>query len=780
MLYKFLILIFLIGFFKISSQTVQYSGRIEDRSSKEYLIVLTSLNNTTNSFSESTSAQNFTFKNISTGSYKRCIAANDFFKCDTLSIHDNLINDIISVERENKIQEVIVSNKKPLIQNKNGVLAISVESSPILSNGTAFETLSKLPGVSFSYSNSSFNIKGKPGVQIQVDGQTLYMSNTEVINYLKSISSSDVSEIEINTSPSAKYDASGNAGIINIKTKKITREGYYLGVSFNGTQGKYYKQNLGIKGQYNTKKSRYMLYYINSFNTDFERADTYRDFLNSSTNQGTYAKIKGNTNTLNTQYEHRFNKSNLLINSSLSFYNEKINQNTGLNFYDNQNKPTSTLFSNQNSKNNLKTFDIRFDYNITNEKSKITIKSNYIFYNIKNHSLLSSFQYPAIDTYDDLQNESPNKVNIILSQLDYEVKLDSLSKLETGVKAINQNIDSENNFHESSVFSPSKSDKYKYNEWIFGGYIQFNKSFNKTSFTVGSRLEYNPLKGVDAKNNSTLKRDNINVFPFFTFSYNPSKNNSFSLSYNKRINRPKFRNIMPFVYYVDQYTRLVGNSELKPSFSHQLEMQYILKNKYIFSIAYFINKDQIYQTSIQDNNSTSTILTPININRRNSLSISSNISLQPLQWWNLNLNGIILYNRISDNTVNINSSIWSGQMVISNIFSLPKTLKLEFTTDYRTPFIQGPYKTQNLFTANIGISKSFLDNKLKVSLVGNDIFKTYTVKNTSIIENQISDITQSFDTHWIRLGLVYKLTQGIKKDAASNDKLSEELKSRAR
>ncbi|GEN70126.1 MULTISPECIES: outer membrane beta-barrel family protein [Chryseobacterium] len=780
MVYKFLVLIFLFGFIKIFSQTVQYSGKIEGNSAKEYLIILTDLNNPVNSFSESTSAQNFTFKNISTGNYKRCITANSFLKCDTISIHNNLINDIISIERENKIQEVIVSNKKPLVQNKNGVLAISVESSPILSNGTAFETLSKLPGVSFNYSNNSFNVKGKPGVQIQVDGQTLYMSNSEVINYLKNISSSDVSEIEINTSPSAKYDASGNAGIINIKTKKITREGYYLGMSFNGTQGKYYKQNLGIKGQYNTQKNRYMLYYINSFNTDFEKADTYRDFLNTSTNQETYAKIKGNTNTLNSQYEHKFNKSNLLINSSFSFYNEKINQNTDLHFYDNQNEPTSTLFSNQNSKNNLKTFDIGFDYNITNKKSKITFKSNYIFYNIKNNSFLSSFQYPATHTYDDLQNESPNKVNIVLSQLDYEIKLDSLSKLETGAKAIYQSIDSENNFYESSVFSLSKSDKYEYNEWIFGSYIQYNKNFNKTSFTVGSRLEYNPLKGVDEKNNFTLKRDNINLFPFFNFSYNPSKNNSFSLSYNKRINRPKFRNLMPFVYYVDQYTRLVGNSELKPSFSHQLEVQYILKNKYIFSIAYFINKNQIYQTPIQDNDNTSTILTPINVNKSNSLSFSSNISLQPLKWWNLNLNGIILYNRISDNTININSSIWSGQMVVSNIFSLPKTLKLEFTTDYRTPFIQGPYKTQDLFTANIGISKSFFDNKLKVSLVGNDIFRTYTVKNTSIIENQISNITQNFDTHWIRLGLVYKLAKGIKKDGTSTDKLSEELKSRAR
>ncbi|WP_326982144.1 outer membrane beta-barrel family protein [Chryseobacterium sp. MYb264] len=779
MLHKILLLLCLSGFLKIFSQTVEYGGKINTLG-KEYLIILTNIQTPENSFSESTRGQNFIFKNIPLGSYKRCITASNFTKCDTILINKNLINDIIVLEGETQIKEVVISNKKPFIQSKGGVLEINVEGSPVLSNGTAFETLSKLPGVTYNYPNNSFNVKGKPGIQIQIDGQVLYMSNSEVINYLKSISSSDISDVEINSSPSAKYDASGNAGIINIKTKKTTREGYSLGASFNGTQGKYYKQNTGLRGQYNTKKSRYMLHYISSFNTDFEKASTYRDFLDTNTHQETYAKIKGSTSTLNAQYEHKYNKSNVLINSSLSFYNEQITQNTDLGFYNRNDVITSTLFSNQNSKNNLKTFDIGVNYNITNEKSKLTLKSNYIFYNIKNRSLLSTYQIPEINTYNDLQNQSPNRINIALSQIDYEIKLDSLSKFETGIKAIYQSIDSENNFFESLVFDPDKSDQYKYNEWIFGGYAQYNKNFNKTSFTFGSRLEYNPLKGIDLENNFILRRDPINLFPFFNFSYHPSKNNSFSLSYNKRINRPRFKNLMPFVYYVDQYTRLIGNPELKPSLSHQIELQYILKNKYIFSIAYFINKNQIYQTPIQDNGDKSTILMPTNINQSNSLSFNSNITLQPLKWWNLNVSGLVLYNRINDHVIHINSAIWSGQIAASHVFSLPKTLKLEFTTDYRTPFIQGPYKTQNLFTASIGVSQSFLDNKLKVSLVGNDLFRTYTIRNRSIIENQISNITQNFDTHWIRLGLVYKLAKGLKKDNSNPDKLAEELKSRTR
>lgn len=780
MLNKYLSIQFLFFFFCSFSQNVEYSGKIDGISGHEYLILLNDLKTPEISFSESTLSQKFYFKNIPIGKYKRCVTSNTFAKCDTIFIKENSTYEIIVIEKEKKIEEVVITNKKPLIQNKNGVLEVNVESSPILSNGTAFETLLKLPGVTYNYSNNSLSIKGKSGIQIQIDGESLYMSNNEAINYLKNISSSEISEIEINSSPSAKYDASGNAGIINFKTQKTKREGYYIGATFNGTQGKYYKQNMGIKGQFNTKKNRYMLHNINSFNMDFEKATTFRNFLNMNTNQETYAKIKGYTNTYNAQYEHRFRHSNLLINSSFSLYNENINQNTSLGFYNPNNTLSSTLFSNQSSRNNLKSLDIGIGYTLENKKTKLSIKNNYILYNIGNNSILTSYEIPSIRSYKDLKNESPNKVKIALSQIDYEYKIDSLSKLETGIKAIYQNIKSENNFYESLIYNPIISDRYKYSELILGGYLQYNKSFNKIDFKIGSRLEYNPMKGIDEKNNQTLERNYVNLFPFLNFSFTPNKNNNFNLSYNKRINRPKFKNLMPFVYYVDQYTRLMGNPELKPSFSHQFEIQYILRNKYIFSLSYFVNKNQIYQTPIQDNNNSSTILIPKNINQSESLAFSSNISLNLLKWWSLNLNGIILFNKIKDATLKINSNILSGQFVVSNTFSLPKELKLELTTDYRTPSIQGAYKTQGIFTSNIGISKSFFDNKLKISIIGNDIFKTYTIKNISIIDNQYSNITQNFDTHWIRLGIIYKLTKGLKKDSASPDKISEEIKSRAR
>ncbi|QTE21835.1 outer membrane beta-barrel family protein [Polaribacter cellanae] len=771
----------------VSAQTINYGGVVENNDSKEdLLIILSNIKDSTLVYSQNTTNNTFLIKNVETGNYERCVISNLYNQCDTIILNQSIENDIIYLENSYQLGEVVITAKKPLIQNKNGVLKVNVENSPIMSSGTLFETLSKLPGVSYNQANGSFKLKGKDGIQIQMDGQTVYISGNELSSLLKSIPAEDVSNIEINSSPSAKYDAGGSGGIININTKKIKRQGIYIGTSLNATQGKYYKQNFGLKSQFNTKKQRFMLYYINSFNTDFENADTERQFTENYTTQNTYAKIKGNSNTLNAQYENQFSKSNLLLNSSISLYKEDINQNTNLDLFDNSHVLYSNVYSNQQSNNKLKNFDFGANYKMNFKKSDITLKSNYVYYNIDNSSYLISTETPQVNTFNNLQNISPNKVNLLVSQLDYNQVIDSLSHFETGLKYIYQDIDNENNFYQninnSLTFDSDKSNGYLYREQIVAGYFQYYKTINKFDFTLGGRLEYNPSKGFDKKNEYTLKREQTNFFPFINIAFNYSDNNNFNLSYTKRINRPRFSNLMPFTYYVDPYTQLIGNPNLKSSITNQVELQFIHKRNYIFSIAYSLINNSIYQTPIQNNATLNTILTPLNIDKTHSLSLNANLSFDLTKWWYFNINAIGFYDKISssNDAINIASDNFSGQIVTTNSFSLPKNIQFEITTDYVSPFIQGPYKTDDLFSMNASLSKSFFDNKMRVSIIGNDILRTYKINNNSIIVNQISNIFQRFDTHWIRLSLVYRFNKGIKKGSATDDKTTEELKSRVK
>ncbi len=770
--------------FKLNAQTFFYKGVILNSDNSQCSVLLINKIDSNLKYSTVTQLGKFEFNNLPIGDYNRCITYYKIKQCDTLRLSKNITNDTLVIENKQILQEVTVTSKSPLIENRAGVLSVNVAKSAIMTSGSVFDMLTKLPGITYNAISNTFKLKGKEGIQIQIDGQTLYLTGNELSDYIKNILADDVSTVEINSSPSSKYEAAGSAGIINIKIKKNKKEGFFTGINFNSRQGKYYKQNGGAKIQYNTKNSTYLFNYLNSLDNNFEQALTNTLLAENNTKQYTYAKIKGKSNNVNLQFVNQYKKSTLLLNTSVLLYKENILQNTLLDFYSMSLNADSNLTSIQKSNNTLKDYTFGATYTIDNEKTIYIFKSHFIHYDINNRSKLTSFMFPSNFAFYDLSNINPNKINLLVVESDIEYAKDSLNKFEYGAKAVYQNLVNRNDFYklsfDQSFFDLDKSNDYSYNEYVFGTYFQYKKKIKKFDFSVGTRFEYSPSTGLNKKNNYLLKRNLANLFPYFNLSYNFSDINNFDFSYSKRINRPVFNDLMPFVYYVNLYTKLVGNPTLLPFISHQLEFQYILKQNYIFSVAYSINQNQIFQTPIPNNQNLSTTLTPYNIKRGNSLSITSNLTLDFFSWWNINFNGIVFYDSIksNDNNLIINASLWSGQVSVTNEFSLPKRIKSSLVTDYVAPFIQGPYKTDNIFSLNASISKSFKDDKMKISVIGNDILRTYKFKNTSIIENQISNINQRFDTNWIRLSVSLKFNKGLKREPMETDKSVDDIKSR--
>ena len=761
----------------------------------KYIISLENLNDSTKYYTSISKKDNsFFINNIINGNYYRCISkveSNTPFLCDYIKIPFSKEKDTIVIDANSTkiLDEVVITSKKktPLVKYESGVLQVNVENNPIFSTGTVFEMLSKMPGVSYDASSNSFRLNGKSGVLIQSDDRTLYLIGNELIEYLKTISADDISKIEINSAPSSKYEASGSSGIINIKTKRIKKEGIYIGAMVTATQGRFFDETNALKIQYNTKKDRFLLYYNSSFNKDFEEAKTTRTLLGQNNSfQDTYAIINGNSNNIRSEYEREFKNSKLILSSKLSLYKETIPQNTTLDFFSTSLQVAdSTNISSNNSNNKLRNYSFGIDYYLTKKKNNLTLKLNYLNYKIKNSSLLKSFNTPSNFIYSDLENKSPNKVNVFLSEIDYVYKIDSLSKIELGSKAVYQNLKNENIFYNitngNRVFDLDKSNKYSYREWVIGAYMQYYRKLNnKIDLTLGARIETNPSKGESEVNNFVLERNLTNFFPYANFVYAHNKNNNFNLSYNKRITRPAFGNLLPYTYFVDPFTRLTGNPELNPFISQQLQLQYVLKQKYIFAISYTLNENQIFQTPFIDNQSFENSLKPVNISKGNSLAISSNLNFKILKWWDINLNNILFYDKINSNRglLVVNSENWSTQFTTTNQIKLPKKYILTFTTDYISSFIQGPYKTDDIFSLNASISKSFFNNSLYASITANDILNTYEITNTLNNANDFININQNFDIRWIRLSLTYSFKKGLNKSSSIDDKSIDEVKKR--
>jgi|GEM_PF-1510850 len=706
---------------------------------------------------------------------------NAFSQDEPLQIENDTILPI-----EQTMEELEIDIQKPLMTMKHGVMIVNVEESPILSSGNALETLSKVPNVSYEHANNSFRFRGG-AMKIRINGRDLYMSNNELAEYLKSIPSTDISTIEIDANPSAKYDASGGShAVINIKTKKTTRQGHSISANTHHRQAKYYNQGSGIRGQYNTKKSRFLLSYSNGYEFTPEQADTHTYFSSNNTIQNTRPKVKQNTNNVRALYEQDFKKSFLVITSSANYGGEIIEQPTTLGFYSKSNALNSTLFSEQISKNNVRSFDVGAKYQINNEKSTLIFKSDYFFYNIRRNSMLYTSEVPTINTYNDLKNSSPYEAAVSVSQIDYEVFLDSASKLETGTKAIYQRYTSENDFYQidnsnTSIFDFDKSGAYKSWDLVTALFVQYSRQINKFGIIGGLRGEYNPIKGTDIKNNYVLKSDKFELFPFVNKSYVPNNNHIFNLSYSKRIGRTNFKDLMPFVYYIDQYSSIIGNPNLKSSFSHNLQLQYVLKGKYSFNASYTIDEKDIHQIPVLDNTSNSTILTKMNLKKSNLATLSAFARFRPLDFWDIYVNALGLYRKTRDRNVNVDYDAFIGETSLTNAFYLPKGYIIQLVGEYTTPSAFGIYKADEVFKVDIAFQKSFFDGKLTAQIIGSDILKTYRFKNTSQIENQYMVVRQRLDSHWIRLGMVYNFSKGVKKqEHDDSDELLDEFKNRAK
>ena len=528
-----------------------------------------------------------------------------------------------------------------------------------------------------------------------------------------------------------------------------------------------------------------MLRYLNSYGGDFEQANSLKGISNSlSSEQETYAKINNANHSIGGTFENRFSHSKLTLNTKLTFYNEDIQQNTDL-IFKNNSLPYSEIISRQMSDNSLRTFDAGIRYAYDFKKSSLVLRGNYIRYNTKNNALLSSKEVQNIQHFKDLENRAPNTVNAAVIQVDYTNKIDSTSTIESGLKYIFQDINNKNLFYKREIngweYDEPKSNAYTYNEHIASAYLQYYKSFKRIDIILGSRAEFSPVYGYSSENDYHLKREELNIFPFINFSYaNQSKNHHISLSYNKKINRPNFKNLMPFVYYIDPYTKILGNAELKSNITHQLTLQYLYKQKYIFNIIYSQNRDAIYQTHIHNKATLSSMLTPVNIDKIHSIIFNANLSFNMLKWWSLNANINLFRDSIksNDNAQNINTQSWAYQWAITNRFSLPAKINLTSGFDFISDFIQGPYKTTSFYGLSLGINRNFMNNQLRFSLTANDVFNRKEIKNHLLAQEQSYFSRQTFDSRWIRLSLTYIFDKGTKNNTSYDEDTVDKLKSR--
>ncbi|MFC3560374.1 outer membrane beta-barrel protein [Pedobacter jamesrossensis] len=599
----------------------------------------------------------FNFKDISYGKYQLRISSMGYgiYKSSELDLNASNpeinLKDIKLSATETNLKEVNVSGKKAFVEQKIDRLVVNVDA--LISNAgtTALDVLSKSPGVNVDQ-NGAISFKGKSGVSIFIDDKPTYLSGTDLENYLRSLPSSSLEQIELMTNPPAKYDAAGNAGVINIKTKKNKVAGFNGSVNLSLNQGQLTRSNNSANFNYRKNKINVfgnLSYNLNNSFTDLDLNRVYKNEDNSPKyffNQNSYFRRHGNTFNAKTGIDFYQNEKTTwgFVFTGMSRISEQINNNTS-NLLNAIKQPDSIIKAINTDNINYKNAALNLNYRhkFSKEAGDITFDLDYLTYRNQtdqNYLNYSYFPNMQLKSQDILTGDLPSDINIYTAKTDYTRPINKLWKLEAGLKTSYTKTNNAANYlytaNNKTVIDYDKTNQFIYKENINAAYLNMNMEGKRFSLQAGLRFENTVSDGHQLGNlvkpDSSFKRKYNSFFPTIYLSYklDTASNNQIGLNYGRRIDRPYYQDLNPFFSPLDKFTYYVGNPFLRPAFTQSLELSHTFKSKITTTLGYSWIRDDVNET-IEIVNGTY-YSRPANIGKGTVKNISVNADLDITKW----------------------------------------------------------------------------------------------------------------------------------------------------
>ena len=745
-------------------------------------------------------AGKFSFTAISFGSYFITTSAVSFAKTNSpvFIISENnttmRVGTLILQELPKNLAAVVVTSKKPLIEQKIDRMVVNVDASVTNVGSTALEVLEKSPGVTVD-KDGNISLKGKSSVMVMIDGKPSYLNGAELASLLGSMNSNQLSQIEIMTNPSAKYDAAGNAGVINIKTKKSITQGFNGSVTLNYGQGVYAKSNNSIALNYRTSKINTFLNYGYSINKGFMDFDIQRNFFGT-----TGAKIS--------ELDQQSNRINKTQNNNLKlgldyFINKQTTfgiVTTGFIAPQKQDGFTTSYLKDGNSNINViektirtvdntwknGTVNLNFHSSFDSSKKDIAVNFDYLHYDFSGNQNITGLTYnpsQILQSSNYLKNLLPLTIDIYSGRLDYAQPLNNAVKLETGIKSSlvkTNNVSNFFNFSNNKWLNDSVlSNTFNYSENINAAYLNLNKKMGKWMVQAGVRLENTNYKGLQSslsqKSDSSFSRNYTNLFPTGFISYEMKGNKQFALSIGRRIDRPAYQELNPFIGFIDKYTYSTGNPFLQPQFSTNIELNHSYKNLLTTTINYSVVHDMINETLIHKD---SVIIRSVgNIGTRYNYGITESATISVSKWYSATLFANLYQNKYIGeiNGYPFNAKQLALSLNVNNQFSFTKGWSAELSGNYISRNRnEGQAIMLPAGQVSTGIAKQLLNNKASIKFNIRDIFYTQNPNEIQNFQDVQSTLKISRDTRVFNIAFVYRFGANLKSKPASSSSTDEQ------
>jgi hypothetical protein len=693
---------------------------------------------------------------------------------------------VLQKTEANSLKEVVIQKKKNFVENKIDKTVLNVDALISAAGGDAMDVLEKAPGIIID-ENGTITFKGKSGVAVFIDDKPTYLSGAELEAYLKSLPASTLNQIELMTNPPAKYDAAGGAGIINIITKKSKAKGFNGSMTSRVSMGKRPQARQGLNLNYMDGKVRLFGNIGYAYQNSVTDLYIFRRFKNPDlTTKSLFDqysminRISQNTNaTLGLDY-YVTEKSTIGIGVSGIF--KSGNQRSDVNsiLSDAASVVDSTIVAKNREKQKFRNggINLNYRYDIDSIGTKYTIDFDYLRYSTDTNQKFNNTVYQpdsSISNQDELLGDLPAHIDIYSLKTDYTHPLKNEGVIEAGYKISISNTDNIADYRDvvNNVPIPNAnmSNHFKYDEMINAVYVNFNTTYKRFSFQTGLRLENTYSKGNQLANlnsDSKFKRSYTNLFPtaYIQYKLDSIGNNQVVVSFGKRINRPYFQDLNPFISPLDKFTFYSGNPYLNPSFAYNYELSYRYKGYFSTTLSYGDTKDDINETiEINDGIYYSR---PGNTGKSQFYSINFTADIPFFKWWKANLYSEITHSKYKSKlyTQDLNTSGTFWYFSANNSFVFSKNWSGELGGNYQTDVVSTQFILGARGAVNVGVKTKILDGKGSLKFSVNDVFYGGIVNGT-INNLELTDATwvNKRDSRFAALTFTYSFGNAFKSKA---------------
>ncbi|MHA7130578.1 TonB-dependent receptor [Algoriphagus namhaensis] len=725
----------------------------------------------------------FRIETVKTGKVSLVVSSIGFieFSSEPFELTSGLRKEMgqISMEEEmTGLDEVTVQSTRPEIIIEPDKTVVNVEGTVMAEGSNVLDVIGRSPGI-YVDQDGIINLNGRTGVVVMINDRQTYMSAADLANFLRAMPADNIKSLEVINNPSARFDAEGSAGVINIILKKNTVDGVFGNVQAGGQYNGLWAPIGGLavnvkKGKWTSNLNLNHNQYAIVNELDIERNFTLPEGV-SNFSQDSKINQRDKNWFANGAVNYELNeKHNLGFNFQASTSNDRavntsfteitspgVAENSFLDSDSEADGHSDRIFAN-----------LHYDGKLDTLGTKIIADVDFTRMNSDSQALLSNLYW----TGNDLGNGQRDQIltlndmyyTIFTSKVDFSKPVGKKgATFETGVKG--SWVKSDNNLDlsralEDGPFEPDpNSNQFIYNENVLAAYASYKGNLSeKLSFQAGLRGEYSDIRGNSVTLGEVNTQEYFNLFPSVFVQHKVSDSYQIVYNANRRITRPNYRLLNPFVYYIDPLTSERGNPNLTPQYSNNFEMNHVLKGMYQFTLGYSETEDAFMQVFMQDEESRSTTTFTDNFDKTRNANFRAIVPVQIREWWGTSNMLQVNYNRFKSQIGDdyLDNAQTSFMVRSQHNLTLPKGFKVEVMGMYLGPQIWGQGQIEGFGWVDAGVTKSIMKDKLTIAVNATDLFRTQVIRAKIDFADIDTGFRQYRSNQGVRFTLRWRFAKG--------------------